>query len=259
MMLESQLRGALERNELSLHYQPKIGCRSNRITGVEALLRWHNPTLGQVPPVSFIPVAEDSGLIVPIGRWVLRTACQQSMEWHRRGLGGVAVAVNLSARQFMNDGVYEDIVDALRDSALPPHLLEIELTEGMVMFNIERAVELLTAVKSLGVHVAIDDFGTGYSSLAQLRRFPVDKLKVDRSFVRDIQADPGGQAIAEAIIAMGKTLSLTVIAEGVETIEEADFLRGLACDEMQGYHFGRPVTAEAMVGVLREWAACKAA
>jgi predicted signal transduction protein with EAL and GGDEF domain len=250
LTLESNLRQALERDEFTLHYQPKVDFTSGHITGVEALLRWNSPALGAVPPGQFIALAEETGLIVPIGQWVLRTACAQAAAWAQAGLPPVPMAVNVSARQFADDRLYDDIAAAVADAGLGPGMLEIELTEGMVMQDVERAVRLLSAIQKLGVRVAIDDFGTGYSSLAQLRRFPVDTLKVDRSFVRNIEQDPEGQAITEAIIAMGRTLSLTVIAEGVETQEEAEFLRAHACDEMQGFYFSRPVTGEAFAQLL---------
>jgi diguanylate cyclase (GGDEF)-like protein/PAS domain S-box-containing protein len=252
LTLESALRRALECGEFTLHYQPKIDFAGGHITGSEALLRWDSATLGAVSPTRFIPVAEDTGLIVPIGRWVLREACEQAVRWQRAGLAPLPVAVNLSARQFADDGLYDDIVGALHASGLDPRLLEIELTEGMVMHNVERASELLCRLKERGVRVAIDDFGTGYSSLAQIRRFPIDTLKVDRSFVRGIQGDAEGQAIADAIIAMGHSLSLTVIAEGVETPEEAQFLRSRRCDEMQGYHFSKPLPAAAFEALVRD-------
>jgi diguanylate cyclase (GGDEF)-like protein/PAS domain S-box-containing protein len=250
LSLEGHLRGALEREEFTLQYQPKIDLTSGAITGVEALLRWNNPALGSVSPVRFIPVAEETGLIVPIGKWVLNTACQQGAQWRRAGLPPVPIAINVSSRQFADDRLYEDIADALRTTGLPPEMLEIELTEGMVMRDIERAVKILRAIKQLGVRIAIDDFGTGYSSLAQIRRFPIDTLKVDRSFVRNIQDDREGQAITDAIITMAKSLSLTVVAEGVETPAEAHFLRDRACDQMQGYYFSKPINSDAFAELL---------
>ena len=225
LALETQLRHALERDELSLHYQAKVGLRSGAITGVEALLRWENPQLGFVPPNHFIPIAEDTGLIIPIGRWVLHAACAQSMAWQRQGLPPVCVAVNLSPRQFANEQLLEDIAGVLRETGLAPGLLELEITEGMVVGDTAAAIRLLGAIKKLGVRLAIDDFGTGYSSFGQLKNFPIDTLKVDRSFIRDIVNNTEDKAITEAIIAMGKTLSLTVIAEGVETQEQEAFLR----------------------------------
>jgi len=250
ILIETQLRHALERNEFALHYQAKVQVDTDVITGVEALLRWTNPSLGAIPPVQFIPVAEATGLILPIGRWVLRTACEQNACWLRAGLPPVRMCVNLSMLQLEDKGLINDLRAVLRESGLPPHLLELELTESMIMHNAERAVRVLTDIKALGIRLAIDDFGTGYSSLAQLKRFPVDTLKVDRSFIRDLPRDPDDRAIAEAIIAMGKTLSLTIVAEGVETPEQKAFLREKACDEMQGFYFSTPVPAEQFAALL---------
>ena len=252
MALETQLRQALERNEFTIHYQAKIDSKSGRINGVEALLRWQNAELGNVSPMQFIPVAEETGLIISIGRWVLQTACVQNVAWQRDGLPPICVAVNLSMRQFADPGLLSDIAKALKDTGLAPELLELELTESMVMHNVERAVKLLTAIKDMGVRLAIDDFGTGYSSLAQIKRFPIDTLKVDRSFIREVSHDTEDRAITEAIIAMGKTLSLTVVAEGVETKEQEQFLREHACDEMQGYYFSKPVSADDFAALLRK-------
>lgn len=252
LAIEAQLRQALERNEFSLHYQAKLHMDTDAITGVEALLRWNSRELGPIPPVQFIPVAEETGLIIPIGQWVLRTACAQAAEWLQAGLPPVRTCVNLSMRQLQDDGLIDDVRAALHDSRLPAELLELELTESMVMHNAERAMHVLTDIKALGVRLAIDDFGTGYSSLAQLKRFPIDTLKVDRSFIRDIARDPEDRAITEAIIAMGKTLSLTIVAEGVETPEQKAFLHERACDEMQGYYFSTPVPPDEFAQLLRE-------
>ena len=251
LTLETNLRHALEREEFALHYQAKVDLKADRITGVEALIRWQSPVLGAVSPMQFIPLAEETGLIVPIGRWVLRTACAQNVAWQRQGLPPVCVAVNLSMRQFQDAHLLSDIRAALDDAQMRPELLELEITEGMVIQNVERAVQLLTAIKAMGVRLAIDDFGTGYSSLAQIKRFPIDTLKVDRSFIREIPKDSEDKAITKAIIAMGKTLSLTVVAEGVETEEQETFLREHACDEMQGYYFSKPVSAEDFGALLR--------
>jgi len=253
LAIETHLRQALERNELSLHYQAKVRVDTDAITGVEALLRWNSPVLGSVSPVQFIPVAEEVGLIIPIGRWVLRAACRQSADWRRAGLPPVRVSVNLSMRQLQDEGLIGDIRSALEDADVPPDLLELELTESMIMQNTERAVRLLTDIKALGVKLAIDDFGTGYSSLAQLKRFPIDTLKVDRSFIREIPRDSEDRAITEAIIAMGKTLCLTIVAEGVETPEQKAFLRERACDEMQGFYFSTPVPPDEFALLLRKF------
>ncbi|MFZ1036106.1 MAG: EAL domain-containing protein [Smithella sp.] len=252
LSIEKNLRFALERNELSLHYQAKLDFKTDVITGVEALLRWQNQYLGSVTPTQFITVAEETGLIVPIGRWVMKTACQQNVAWQREGLPPVCMAVNLSLRQLTDDNLINDIRAALNDSGMAPNLLELEITESMVMHNPVRMISILAKIKSMGVRLAIDDFGTGYSSLAQIKHFPIDTLKVDRSFIRNIPQDAEDKAITEAIIAMGKTLSLTVVAEGVETQEQLNFLREHSCDEMQGYHFSKPIAPEQFADLLRK-------
>src|SRR6267142_1202635 len=234
LALETSLRKGLERNEFLLHYQAKLDLNSKKITGVEALVRWQHPEMGMVPPAQFIPLAEETGLIVPIGRWVLETACAQNVAWQKQGLPAIHMAVNLSARQFADDDLIEDVALALKRTGLRPELLELELTESMVIQNTERAGRVLNEIKKMGVRLAIDDFGVGYSSLTHLKRFPIDTLKVDRSFIRDLPADLEDKAITEAIIAMGKSLNLTVVAEGVETQEQQSFLQEHACDEMQG-------------------------
>ncbi len=243
LALETNLRRALERNEFTLHYQAKRELGNGRITGVEALLRWDNPELGPVSPARFIPITEDTGLIVKIGKWVLRTACKQNVAWQRMGLPPICMAVNLSARQFVDERLVQDIAAILKETGMAPHLLELEITEGTVIQNAEHALTLLGEIKAMGVRLAIDDFGTGYSSLGQLKNFPIDTLKVDRSFIRDLASNAEDKALTEAIIAMGKTLQLTVVAEGVETAEQENFLREHACDEMQGYLFSKPVPA----------------
>ena len=249
--IETNLRRALERNELSLEYQAKVDFKTGMITGVEALLRWQNPSLGSVTPTQFIPVAEETGLIVPIGRWVMKTACAQNVAWQKQGLPPVCMAVNLSLRQLMDDNLLEDIKAALDESGMAPNLLELEITESMVMHNPARLIAELTNIKKLGVRLAIDDFGTGYSSLAQIKHFPIDTLKVDRSFIRNIPQDSEDKAITQAIITMGKTLKLTVVAEGVETQEQKDFLRDHICDEMQGFHFSKPIAPDKFADLLR--------
>ncbi|MCX6006822.1 MAG: EAL domain-containing protein, partial [Chloroflexi bacterium] len=252
LSIETNLRFALERNELFLHYQAKLDFKTGAITGVEALLRWQNPFLGSVTPTQFIPVAEEAGLIVPIGRWVLRTACSQNVAWQRQGLPAVCMAVNLSLKQFTDNNLLDDIGAALKDSGMAPDLLELEITESIVMHNSTHIIDTLSKIKNMGVRLAIDDFGTGYSSLAQIKRFPIDTLKVDRSFIRNIPKDIEDNAITEAIIAMGKTLSLTVIAEGVETQEQMDFLKKHACDQIQGYYFSRPIPPDQFADLLHD-------
>jgi diguanylate cyclase (GGDEF)-like protein/PAS domain S-box-containing protein len=252
LSIETNLRLALERNELSLHYQAKVDFKTNVITGVEALLRWKNPYLGSVTPTQFIPVAEESGLIIPIGRWVMKTACAQNAAWQKQGLPAICMAINLSLRQLTDDNLIDDIGTALNNSGMAASLLELEVTESMVMHNPARMISVLAKIKSLGVRLAIDDFGTGYSSLAQIKHFPIDTLKVDRSFIRNIPKDAEDKAITEAIIAMGKTLSLTVVAEGVETLEQMNFLKEHSCDEMQGFYFSKPTMPEQFADLLRK-------
>ena len=250
--IETNLRRALERNELSLEYQAKLDLKTGEINGVEALLRWQNPALGSVTPTQFIPVAEETGVIVPIGRWVMKTACAQNVAWQREGLPPVGMAVNLSLRQLTDNNLLEDIKAALNDSGMDPNLLELEITESMVMNNPTRLIAVLHKIKAMGVRLAIDDFGTGYSSLAQIKHFPINTLKVDRSFIRNLPQDSDDQAITEAIIAMGKTLSLTVVAEGVETLDQDGFLREHICDEMQGFYFSKPVAPDQFADLLRK-------
>ncbi len=252
LALETSLRRGLERNEFFLHYQAKLDLNTDRITGVEALVRWQHPEMGMVPPAQFIPLAEETGLIVPIGKWVLNTACAQNVAWQREGLPPLCMAVNLSARQFADEDLVTDIAAALESSRLQPDLLELELTESMVIQNAERAGKVLAEIKKMGVRLAIDDFGVGYSSLTHLKRFPIDTLKVDRSFIRDLPQDAEDRALTEAIIAMGKSLKLTVVAEGVETLEQQTFLHDHACDEMQGFFFSKPIPSDQFAELLRQ-------
>ena len=209
-------------------------------------MRWSHPELGSVPPLSFIPLAEETGLIVPIGRWVLKTACEQNMQWLRDGLPELSMAVNLSPRQFLDGALIKDIDDVLKESGMPARLLQLEVTESMVMQNVDRAIGVLDAIQSRGVRLAIDDFGTGYSSMSLMKQFPIDTIKIDRSFVRELESNGEDRAIANAIISMGKALGLTVVAEGVETEGQDEFLSASLCDELQGYLFSKPVPAEAI-------------
>ncbi|WP_312017248.1 EAL domain-containing protein [Bradyrhizobium sp. AUGA SZCCT0176] len=250
LMMEAGLRRALDRNELCLHYQPKLDIAAGRVVGVEALLRWMHPDFGLLPPLRFIPLAEETGLIVPIGRWIMRTACAQNVAWQREGLPPISMAINVSPRQFCDENLLRDIDDALAASGMEPQLLQIEVTESMVMLNIERAVHLLESIRSRGVRLAIDDFGTGYSSMSAMKRFPIDTIKIDRSFVRELPHNPEDRAIARAIINMGKALGLTIVAEGVETIEQMEFLREQACDEIQGFLISKPVPPENVTAQL---------
>ena len=252
LSLESSLGRAIERNEFTLHYQPKVDIVSGYITGMEALLRWQHPELGWISPARFIPLAEENGLILQIGAWVLKTACAQNQAWQRQGLRRLRVAVNLSARQFGVESLHQDIDAVLRESGLKGEDLEIEITESMVMSNPEQAVIMLRQLKDMGIHVAIDDFGTGYSSLAYLKRFPVDSVKLDRSFVEDLPGDLESVAIAQAIIAMAHSLHMKVVAEGVENEAQLRFLRGEGCDEIQGHHFSEPRAAFEIPELMRK-------
>jgi diguanylate cyclase (GGDEF)-like protein len=251
LILETHLSHALELEQFELHYQPKLEVLTGQINGVEALLRWTHPELGNLPPMQFIPLAEETGLIIPIGRWVLKTACAQNMAWQRAGLPAISMAVNLSPRQFLDENLLTDIDEVLASTGMPAHLLQLEITESMVMQNVGRAIKLLDEIQSRGVRLAIDDFGTGYSSMSLMKQFPIDTIKIDRSFVRDLENSTQDRAIAKAIIHMGKALGLTVVAEGVETMEQDAFLRGHACDELQGYLFSKPVPAAAVPSLLR--------
>jgi EAL domain-containing protein (putative c-di-GMP-specific phosphodiesterase class I) len=254
LTLESGLRRALERGELLLHYQPILDLRTNRITGMEALVRWQHPELGLVPPAQFIAIAEETGLIVPIGAWVMDTACATQRAWHAHGLPRVMMSVNLSPRQFMYGDLVKDMERLFDQGGYDASGLKLEITEGMVMHNPERAVTLMHRLKAMGLYIAIDDFGTGYSSLAYLRRFPIDTLKIDRSFIMDIPADSGSMAIAQAIIAMAQKLGIEVTAEGVETHEQFQFLLEHGCDQIQGYYFSRPLDEAAAAALLQQQA-----
>ncbi len=251
LVLESHLARGLERGEFSVQYQAKVDLASGKVKGTEALLRWWSAELGTVSPVQFIPVAEDTGLIVQLGKWVLKTACEQNVAWQRAGLPKIVMSVNLSPRQFKDAGLLADIAEVLDDTGMSPDLLELEITESMIMHDVDHAARKVGAIKKLGVRIAIDDFGTGYSSLSQLKRFPIDTLKVDRSFVRDIPDSAEDEAITAAIISLGKTLGVTVVAEGVETEAQRAFLSKHACDEMQGFYFSRPCHPDAFADLLR--------
>jgi EAL domain-containing protein (putative c-di-GMP-specific phosphodiesterase class I) len=248
--LESDLRHALERNEFLLHYQPKVDIGSNRIVGMEALVRWQQPGKALIVPAQFIPLAEETGLIVPIGEWVLKTACLQNKAWQDQGLPRLRVAVNLSPRQFAHESLLQDVARVLHETGLDAAWLELEITESMVMRDPEHAVTLLHDLKAMGIHLSIDDFGTGYSSLSYLKRFPLDSVKIDRSFIKDLPGDGDDAGITQAIIAVAHSLRLGVIAEGVETAEQLDFLRTNGCDEMQGYLFSRPLPAEQFLALI---------
>lgn len=243
LAMENNLRRALEREEFVIHYQPKFNINTGKIIGMEALVRWQTPDRGLVLPGEFIPIAEETGLIVPIGEWVLRTACAQNKAWQDAGFLPVRVAVNLSARQFQLQNLVETVSRVLKETGLDPHWLELEITETVAMQNAEYATRMLQELKDMGIQLSIDDFGTGYSSLSYLKRFPINKLKIDKSFVSEIGIEQDNAAIASTIIVLGQSLNLGLVAEGVETEEQFDFLRQHQCDEMQGYLFGKPMSA----------------
>jgi EAL domain-containing protein (putative c-di-GMP-specific phosphodiesterase class I) len=248
--LESDLRHALERGEFLLHYQPMIQLATGLIVGTEALLRWVHPVRGLIPPMEFIPLAEETGLIAQIGEWVLATACARTKLWQEQGFTNLCVAVNLSARQFADPMLLPKLTRIIRASKLNPANLELEITESMVMSHGENAVAVLEGLKSIGVSIALDDFGTGYSSLAYLKRFPIDTIKVDRSFIRDISGDSDDRKITRAVIAMAHGMRLKVVAEGVETMDQLGFLRNQRCDAVQGYLFHRPLPDAEIAHVL---------
>jgi EAL domain-containing protein (putative c-di-GMP-specific phosphodiesterase class I) len=245
LLLGNALRRALERNQFSLHYQPQISLQNGQVIGAEALLRWQHPELGAISPAEFVPIAENSGLILPIGEWVIRTACAQLATWIDRGMSPVTMAVNLSTVQFRHANLPQLVTSILDEVALPAHLLELELTEGVAMTNPVAAIAVMNDLYQRGVRMSIDDFGTGYSSLSYLKRFKVYKLKIDKSFVQDITEDPDDRAIVGAIISMASTLGMLTLAEGVETQGQLDFLRARGCTEVQGYYFSPPLVASA--------------
>ena len=251
LTLENGLRSALDKKELFLVYQPQMDIATGKISELEALLRWQHPELGLVPPDKFIRIAENSGLIVPIGEWVLRTSCSQARKWQDEGLRAVSIAINVSAVQFRQQGFCELIRRVLRETGLAPHYLELELTETLLLGNADVTLSVLQELKAMGLTLAIDDFGTGYSSFSYLKRFPVSKLKIDRSFVRDVAVSPDDAAITTAIISMAKSLNLKVIAEGVEDEAQMSFLRAHQCDEIQGYYFSVPLAVDKVAEKLR--------
>ncbi|MGE5466760.1 MAG: putative bifunctional diguanylate cyclase/phosphodiesterase, partial [Ignavibacteria bacterium] len=250
--MEAGLRRALAEGELELHYQPKVELRRGVMVGAEALIRWNDRSGSLVRPDVFIPLAEETGLIVPIGEWVIETACQQMATWRRAGLPAPRIAVNVSPRQFQQENLAQVVAQALRLNDLEGEALELEVTESAVMGSPEETAAILHELKRLGVRISLDDFGTGYSSLGHLKRFPIDTLKIDRSFVRDITTDPEDAAIAAMIIALAHNLKRTVVAEGVETEAQLKFLQQRRCDEMQGYFFSRPLPAAQFTSLLRE-------
>ncbi|HUS12967.1 MAG TPA: EAL domain-containing protein, partial [Pyrinomonadaceae bacterium] len=252
LKLETDLRRALERREFELHYQPMVDVKSGRILGMEALLRWNHPQKGLVPPAEFIPLAEETGLIVPIGRWVIEEACRQSKAWQNKGLGKLRVSVNISAVQFKQKDLLDTVAGALSQSGLAPQYLEVEITESTVMQNASEAALTLEQLSRSGVLISIDDFGTGYSSLSYLKSFPINTLKIDRTFIREISEDRQDVAIVRAIIGLAHNLRLKVVAEGVETQQQLDLLRYLETDEYQGYYCSRPLPAAEFARLMRD-------
>jgi len=252
LALESGMRKALQNNEFRLFYQSKHDVRSGRVTGIEALLRWQHPDLGLIAPMQFIPLAEENGLIVSIGRWVFDTALRQNVAWQKEGLPKLSMAVNLTARQFLDDNLVLDIQNALRETGMDPELLELEITEAMVMHDMKTSTRILQALKQMGVRIAIDNFGTGYSSLSKLKGFPLDTIKIDGSFIHDVVPGSEGKSLTEAIIELGKSLGFTVVAEGVESKEQVDYLRLHSCDQYQGFYINKPMPAQEFGAVVRE-------
>jgi diguanylate cyclase (GGDEF)-like protein len=248
--LETSLRHAIDNEEFLLHYQPRVAISGLEIVGLEALVRWHHPKLGLVPPGDFIPLAEETGLILPIGEWVLREACRQNREWQDQGFSRMRIGVNISARQFQQQHLSETVVRILEESNLEPRFLELELTESSIMSNADATIEVLSKLQSMGVAISVDDFGTGFSSLSYLKRLPIDSLKVDQSFVRELATDPDDAALVMAIVNLAHALRLRVVAEGVETQEQLRFLRLLRCDEIQGYLISRPLPVDGIQELL---------
>jgi diguanylate cyclase (GGDEF)-like protein len=249
--METSLRHAVRNAELLLHYQPSVHLESGRITAVEALVRWSHPTRGMIPPDKFIPLADETGLISEIGAWVLFEACAQTRRWHEAGFPGLKVSVNVSAVQFRQNDLVQLVGTALAQTALPPSCLDLEITETVLMQDADVTIETLRGLKAMGVSISVDDFGTGYSSLAYLRRFPIDTLKIDKSFMRDVTSDGQNAAIVRTVIALARSLGLQSVAEGVETIAQVEFLRAEGCDRLQGYYFARPLAPAALLELLR--------
>ena len=243
LLMESKLRNGLEHNEFVLHYQPKVNLESGKITGMESLVRWIPSDGKMVSPSLFIPLAEETGTILPLGDWILRQACRDAAAWHKAGYP-IQIAVNLSTIQLQQKKLVAQVSDILEETGLAPEALELEITESMVMGNVAKSIEIMNKLKELGVAIAVDDFGTGYSSLNYLKQFPIDTLKIDRSFVCDLDTDAGDAAIVTAIISLGKALNLKVVAEGVETLEHLNILQDKKCQEIQGYYFSRPLPAD---------------
>ncbi|MCK5830656.1 MAG: EAL domain-containing protein [Methylococcales bacterium] len=244
LILENELRKALDKNELIVHYQPKVCVKTNKIKGMEALIRWQHPEKGLVPPTDFVPIAEETGLIVPMGMWILKEACKQTSKWHKQGFSDLIVSINISAKQFHSKGFVEGIHKALVDSGITPQFVELEITESSTITDVDKTIRFLNAFRDMGMQISMDDFGTGFSSLSFLNQLPLDTLKVDRAFIKNINAAGENGELANLIIAMAKSLNLSVVAEGVETQDHLDFLKKSGCDEYQGYFTSPPVKAE---------------
>ncbi len=249
--LTGRLKRAIEKQEFKLFYQPSVDLGTGKVVGMESLLRWEVSDIGMMPPSEFIPVAEESGLIVPLGEWVLKTACMQNKIWQDKGLPRLTVAVNLSGRQFHHQDLVEKVASALQESKLDPQCLDLEITETYAMQDADFSLAILRELKSLGVHISLDDFGTGYSSLSVLKHFPIDTLKIDRSFVKDLATDPKEEAIVSAVIILAHSLGMDVVGEGVETAAELAILKKHHCDKIQGYYFSRPIPVADFEALVR--------
>ncbi|MDX8405541.1 MAG: EAL domain-containing protein [Mariprofundus sp.] len=250
LTLESELRQALEQDQLTLYYQPKVDTKTHKVVAFEALIRWIHPHKGIISPLDFIPIAEESGLIIPIGKWVIMAACKQHQLWREQGKAAVSIAVNLSAHQFADQHLFVAIRDIMQATAMPAQYLEFEITESVLMQDADKALTILNAMKSMGLKISIDDFGTGYSSISYLKNFPVDVLKIDREFIKDLPGDEQDATITNAIILLAKALNLSLVAEGVETVEQLHWLRDRDCDQIQGYYFSPPVPPEKATALL---------
>jgi diguanylate cyclase (GGDEF)-like protein len=250
--MENDLRYAIDRGELELYYQPQFAAADCSLQGVEALLRWHHKTKGMIPPNYFIPIIEDTGLIIPIGEWVLRQACSDMAKWQKNNIGVNRIAINVSARQFKQHGFIDLVKEVIEESSIKPNQLELELTESILIDNLDHTLDILTRLRAMGVRMAIDDFGTGYSSLNYLKQFPVDTLKIDQSFIQNLPDNNDDAQITRTIISMAHNLGLGVIAEGVETKEQLEFLQQVQCEEIQGYYFSKPIPAKALVNMIEK-------